>query len=89
MGNGELVRPIPVLAVFVTIAQGDAGTRRRGDAETRGRGERFRNGKIGFFRLNMKNLPLKAASPTPHSPLPTPHSRLYLFFIFKPESVDS
>ncbi len=34
-------------------------TRGRGDGETRGRGERFRNGKIGFFRLNMKNLPLK------------------------------
>jgi hypothetical protein len=24
-----------------------------------GHGERFRNEKIGFFRLNMKNLPLK------------------------------
>ncbi|MBW4615646.1 MAG: hypothetical protein KME21_20685 [Desmonostoc vinosum HA7617-LM4] len=24
-----------------------------------GRGERFRNEKIGFFRLNMRNLPLK------------------------------
>jgi hypothetical protein len=42
-------------------------TRGHGDAGTRGQGERFRNEKIGFFRLNMKNLPLKGG---PSSPFP-------------------